>query len=198
MDVERFCTLRPFLYHLTFAENARLIERDGILRPANAFLSLTDVSQRRTSHVRSRIRGQEVRVRDQIPLVEKAIAFEPGWTLNRLIKLLNAQVFFWPGTADGPMGPGMKHIARYRMERPIVIRVPSRDIVFGTSRRYVRFSRYNSGAPRFSGGNPSPRGSRTFLPAVEFEGGIKQVIEVAIASEVRLPSNMECLSAQDF
>jgi hypothetical protein len=198
VDIERFCNFRPFLYHLTFAESVPIIERDGVLRPAASFLSGVVAGQRRTAHIQTLIGGRVVKIRDQKPFAEGAISFEDGWNPELFIRLLNAHVFFWPGTAAGPQKPGRAHLDRYREECPKVLRLNSTDILLDADRTPAKFSRYNSGAPRCSGGKRSPRGENTFLSASDFTGGMKQVVEVAVPSDVRLPSKIHWLSIEDL
>jgi hypothetical protein len=85
------------------------------------------------------------------------------------------------------VGAGLNHYERYRAECPAIF-------AFGYKHadpNSLRFSLYNSGAPRCSGGRYSPRGSRTYLPSNEFSGTALQVVEVVATGEFVLPTNVE-------
>lgn len=132
-----------------------------------------------------------VLIRDQKPLIDGAVEFEEGWDMKRFVQHVNQHVFFWPGTSSGPIEPGMNHFERYRAESPVILRFSTRCPDFAN----LKFSRYNSGAPRCSGGKHSPRGSRTYLPANEFPGTASKVIEVVAAGEYALPISVETSSS---
>ena len=182
---------RPHLLHLTAASNLPSITRTRQLRCANAFLSgaglATRSSERRLEHLTIPASEGDALLRDQKPLIEGAIAFEKGWDLARFIQYVNQHVFFWPCRPSGPMDPGMNHFERYRSESPVLLRVPTASI----DTTNLRFSRYNSGAPRCSGGKYSPRGGNTYLPAVDFEGTASEVVEVVVVGACALPRDAE-------
>ena len=182
---------RPYLLHLTAASNLSSIIRTRELRCANAFLSgaglETRSSERRLEHLTIQASEGVALLRDQKPLIEGAIAFEEGWDLARFVQYVNQHVFFWPCRKSGPMDPGMNHFERYHSERPVLLRFPTASIAAAN----LRFSRYNSGAPRCSGGKCSPRGGNTYLPAVDFEGTASEVVEVVVVGACALPRNAE-------
>ena len=76
---------------------------------------------------------------------------------------------------------------RYRSEAPAMLRLPTTALLEST----LNFSRYNSGAPRCSGGKYSPRGARTYLPASEFVGTASEVVEVVAIGACSLPRSVE-------
>ena len=195
-DIARLIRTRPFLYHLTARENVPSIIRDRELRCARLLLEGSDlshqISARRSEHLRVTNREGRTLIRDQKPLIEKNIAFESGWNLARLVEHINEHVFFWPGGASGPIGPGLNHFERYRSEAPAILRLPTTAI----TKTGLRFSRYNSGAPRCSGGKHSPRGGGTYLPATEFSGNASDVIEVVTVHMCALPSGVEVSNCQ--
>jgi len=187
----QFLRYRPHLYHLTAVENLKSIVSTQKLRCANALLEeaglLRQAVLRREEHLRVRTNEGTMLIRDQKPLVSGAIEFEEGWNLMRFVEYVNQHVFFWPGTAVGPINPGLNHFERYRTECPVILRIATED----ADPNSLRFSRYNSGAPRCSGGKYSPRGSRTCLAANEFPGTASEVIEVVATGEFALATNME-------
>jgi hypothetical protein len=187
----QFLRYRPHLYHLTAVENLKSIVSAQKLRCANALLKEAGLLQqavlRREEHLRLRTNEGTMLIRDQKPLVSGAIEFEEGWDLMRFVEYVNQHVFFWPGTAVGPINPGLNHFERYRAECPVILRLATQD----ADPNSLRFSRYNSGAPRCSGGKYSPRGSRTYLAANEFPGTASEVVEVVATGEFALPTNVE-------
>jgi hypothetical protein len=182
---------RPYLFHLTAASNLPLIERAGELRAAGVILVDTEQagrsSERRHEHLEVSTKIGSMQLRDQKPLIEGAIAFEDGWDLPRFIQLINQYVFFWPGSQSGPIKRGINHFERYRAERPVILRFPTAAL----SETRLRFSRYNSGAPRCSGGRRSPRGGNTYLNAADFSGSASEVVEVVVPERCPLPTGTE-------
>jgi hypothetical protein len=182
---------RPYLYHLTAVSNLPSIATTRQLRCASALLADAGIahrsSVRRLEHVAVSANAGSTMLRDQKPLIEGAIAFETGWDLARLVQHVNQHVFFWPGRSTGPIEPGMNHFERYRSEGPAILRFATAAM----SEESLRFSRYNSGAPRCSAGKYSPRGSATYLPAIEFRGTASEVVEVVAVGACMLPSSVE-------
>jgi hypothetical protein len=199
-DHGEFCRQRPFLYHLTdrrnlprIAEVNRLVcANDTIRDGARPELS----GQRRTRHTVVVVNGAEVRIRDQAPLREGQIAFEPGWNLARLVELLNSLVYFWPGTAQSPSVYGLRHLGRYLNEEPVVLKVPTAEM-FRLNPRPL-FCRYNSGSPRFTGGRASPRGSATFQAHPEDRLRANQVVEVVFERAASLPEDTQVLAIGEW
>ena len=190
-DPDQFLPIRPYLYHLTAMENLKSFVRTKKLRCANILLEEAGLQHhaalRREGHMSVPTNEGVVLIRDQRPLVNGAIEFEEGWDLARFVKHVNQHVFFWPGTAVGPIGPGLNHFERYRAECPVILRLATKHAGLNS----LRFSRYNSGAPRCSGGRYTPRGSRTYLPSNEFSGTASQVVEVVAIREFVLPTHVE-------
>lgn len=182
---------RPFLYHLTAASNLSSIIRTREFRCANVLLAESGLtshsSQRRIAHLAVPASNGSTLLRDQKPLIEGAIEFEDGWDMARFVQHVNQHVFFWPGGHQGPIKSGMNRFERYRAERPVLLRFP----IACLKQVDLRFSRFNSGAPRCSGGKYSPRGSNTYLPAVDFVGTASEVVEVVVAEACALPATAE-------
>jgi hypothetical protein len=182
---------RPFLYHLTASTNLPGIAESLRLQCANSLLAeagrIHQSSVRRLHHLPVLRNGRTTHLRDQTPLIEGAIEFEDGWDLARFVHHANQHVFFWPGRNSGPIGPGLNHFERYRAEAPAILRLPTTALLETT----LNFSRYNSGAPRCSGGKYSPRGARTYLPASKFVGTASEVVEVVAIGACSLPSSVE-------
>jgi hypothetical protein len=200
LDVPEFCHLRPFLFHLTAASNLNRIRAARKLFPAEALLQSAGLqnllSERRREHIIITADGAQVHIRDQRPLEPGWIAFESGWDLARLVLELNRHVFFWPGWERGPVRSGRSHFDRYQDESPVLLRLPSRSLLLAGSLTPL-FARVNSGAPRFSGGRPSPRGAATFSEAHSFPGTRKDVVEVVFRGSVAIPAEAEVASSID-
>lgn len=189
--LQRLLELRPYLFHLTAKSNLSSIARTQTLRSAALLLDEAGLkeqsSQRRLDHLNIRQGHDSVQIRDQKPLIEGAIAFENGWNIARLVQLINQHVFFWPGGHAGPINAGVNHFERYRNEEPVILRLATADLLD----KGLKFSRYNSGAPRCSGGKYSPRGNKTYVPAFDFPGTASEVVEVVAVGTCPLPENAE-------
>ena len=146
---------------------------------------------KRLEHEIVSINGFDILVRDQQPLHEASIAFESGWNFARWIAHVNQHVFFWPGSHLGPIRPGLNHYRRYASESPAFLRIPTRSLTSMNQVPQPLFCRFNSGAPRYSGGRPSPRGSSTYLEARAFDRSDSDVIEVVFRGSIALPSDSE-------
>jgi hypothetical protein len=185
---------RPYLYHLTASKNLQSIASTLRLRCASALLAEAGLTKqsavKREEHMSVSTNIGIVLIRDQSPLIEGAIEFEDNWDLKRFVEHVNQHVFFWPGNSIGPINPGLNHFERYRSESPAILRFATEQAVNAN----FKFSRYNSGAPRCSGGRYSPRGSRTYLPAHEFPGTASEVVEVVATGDCALPICVEVSS----
>ena len=190
-DHQTYSALRPFLYHLTARSN---LPRIQALRQLESAASLAEraheaalIEERRVSHVPIIVDGERVMLRDQSPLHARNMRLEDGWTLERFIAHLNQRVFFWPGRDTGPNDYGWRHFGRYEVESPVVVRVPFADLVSANEQVAPLFAKYNSGSPRWSGGEPPMRGSRTFVPADTAPFSASDVVEVTFRDTVTLP-----------
>lgn len=188
---DEFCALRPFLYHLSAAENIGRIMRMRQLLPTTDLLReagqphLTRV--RRRENMRVTIGRDTVLIRDQGPLHVGNLQLEAGWTVEDLLEEINARVFFWPGTADGPIDYGIRHFERNKHDA-VIVRVASADLFARHPR--IEFAKYNTGSPRCVGGKKSPRGPSTYLPETKCHFKRGEAVEVAIKGTVNLPSKV--------
>jgi hypothetical protein len=190
-EFSQLAAIRPYLYHLTATQNLAAIVKELELRCARTQLERAgkshEVSIKRQDHIELPFKSGTARIRDQKPLIEGAIAFEEGWDLARFVAHVNEHVFFWPGGPSGPVRSGLNHFDRYRVEGPAILRVRTESMLGAN----LKFCRYNSGAPRCSGGKYSPRGSRTYLPAREFPGIASEVVEVVAVGACILLGSVE-------
>ncbi len=195
MKPERLIRYRPWLYHLTSRENLTAIRKERRLESAARLLEAAersgDIREKRPAHQVIEVRGKQRLLRDQQPLYAGNIEFEDSHKFEDVVAMLNRYVFFWPGKEDGPSDYGVRHFQRYQSERPVVIRIRTKDALKGSRRDGLRLCAYNSGAPRCSAGRKSPRGPETFLPLSEFPHGVSRVVEVVVEHEVELPTGAE-------
>lgn len=192
---ERLLSLRPFLFHLTASSNLnRIVETGRIESAGNLAASARRedlLRERRRSHERIQIDGAEVELRDQCPLHAGNMTLEPGQTLGDFVALLNARVFFWPGTGTGPIPYGMRHYQRYAAEKPSILRVGTAVLLDENPSRQPLLCRYNSGSPRCSNGAKSPRTSHTFVAEEEADFTAGEIVEITFIDYVKLPPSFE-------
>jgi hypothetical protein len=159
---------------------AVLMERSGRIELLRA---------RRPGPVQVHIGDAVVWLRDQGPLYEGHARFPTGFTFADLIESLNRRIFFWPGTAAGPISYGMRHFGAYKKEKPAFLRIDFQALLLANPAAVPRYCKYNSGSPRCSNGVKSPRGTDTFLLAADFDGTPSKVVEVTFDSEITLPAS---------
>lgn len=190
LDIERFVRLRPVLYHLTATPNAARIRDTGLICPASALYRSAgmtpSIRTRRAKGQWIEFGGERVHIRDQAPLHRGNIMFSGGWKFEDLVAHLNDHVFFWPGTASGPIAYGLRHFQRYAGDDTAVLSFDTRAVFAANLKPGPRFCKYNSGSPRCSKGRGSPRGPDTFLDARAFPHNPSEVIEVTFPSIVSL------------
>ncbi len=186
--LDTFARLRPVLYHVTRPENRPAIAADGWLRPA-AELAGPDAPPRllpRPDAVPVTFAGRPVLLNDQKPLNPKYLDLDPGWDLPRWLAHLDQRVFFWPGTAAGPVAAGRNHLACYAKLGGVVLALPTAELFARNPGVPVEFARVNTGAPS-PRNRPNRRGGDTFRPCDRFAGTAADVVEVTLAGPVALP-----------
>lgn len=198
MDINKFVTLRPCLYHITDELNLEIIRQDLQLKStANLvrMLELADADNflrtRRVGHKKLRTGNLSISIRDQDPLSEKIASknLEDGISFSDFVYMLNSRVFFWAKEKDM-----IGHYTRYsnQNEYPVILKLSTKDL-FDANINEPQFCRLNSGAPRCSSyykeGAP-PRGRNTFVPAHQYEGLPSSVREVTFENFCQLPENI--------
>jgi hypothetical protein len=191
--LDKFFDDRPYLFHLTARENLlglkakRRIDSTEQLLFSAGLESLLE--QKREHALTVEVEGRSINIRDQIVLYENNIDFEGGWSFANLIRELNRRVFFWPGTADGPIETGQNHFRHYAHEQPVVLRTRTDELFRMNANCDPQFCKYNSGSPRCSDGRASPRGPNTFQMAGDPDRELipTKVKEVTFIGHVRLP-----------
>jgi len=192
---EQYARLRPYLYHLTAAQNIDRIRATGHLDSTSNLLRASGLCElvgvRRKSSRRIMIGGATVVLRDQMPLTQANITFTHGWAMEDFVNDLNGRVFFWSGWESRPIAYGLRHYRRYLSEGPTVIRVNFQSLIDCNPGRDPLFCKYNSGSPRCNAGKRSPRGSQTFLNAGQCPYNISDVVEVTFIDRVFLPTDTD-------
>lgn len=193
--IEQFASVRPYVYHLTARQNLYRLRRTARLESATRLLTAAGnegmLSQKRRQTVEVAVNGETIFVRDQAPLHAGNIRFEGGWDMQDLLSDLNSRVFFWPGSAQGPISYGLRHFQRYELEQPILLRVGFLSLIEANNGSQPMFCRFNSGSPRCSKGVGSSRGPNTFTAAhgADFTPG--KVVEVTYLNEALLPADAQ-------
>jgi hypothetical protein len=201
MNLTSFSNLRPYLYHLTASRNLPSILLDRRLDCATELLGPTAKSQariRRSESLAVESGGKNVVLRDQRPLHPGNCDLQEGWSFEDFVEHLNSFVYFWPGKASKPVRSGINHFARYQYEDAVVLKVRTVDLISANPNSTPRVSRVNSGAPRWSGGRASPRGSRTFLPLADFDGTASDVVEFVFEGRIHLPPDVDVLRRPEW
>ncbi len=189
-ELDQFIRTRPVLYHLTRRSNAERIQRMQRMQTAVEILTLAGrpewFRQRRRESVVVGVNGDSVHLRDQAPLHKGNVGLHEGWSFEDLVLYLNNHVFFWPGTAKGPIEYGRRHFARYAGEDNAILVFQTSELFTSNVDKGPRFCAFNSGSPRCTDGRKSPRGPATFQSHSETGCTPGRVIEVTFAHEVSL------------
>lgn len=193
--LDQLAALRPYVYHLTARENLPRIQRTRALACTSHLLLAAGRSDiltaRRRTHVPVTMADGVVLLRDQAPLHKGNMALEAGWTFEDFVRTLNDRVFFWPGGADGPIDYGRRHFSRYISEEPVLLRIPTHQLLADNDHDMIELCRFNSGSPRWNSGRASPRGPDTFVAAEQASFRPSNVVEVTVLEKVDLPSETE-------
>lgn len=192
MDRERFAHIRPFLYHATSRENLAGIKAEAFLDPAAALMRRSGRADllrwRRRQPIALHVGDHIAIVGDQIPLDPDTISLERGWAFEDFVEYLNEHVFFWPGTAEGPLKTGVHMPVGLEDEHTIMLRLPTADL-FSVNEDEPRFCPVNVRAVRSEDARRSRRGSHLFAIAAEFGRRETDVVEVGYRSRVELPAS---------
>ncbi len=190
---QRYSRNRPYLYHLTDRSNLDHIRETNNILPAARLMELAgrvDLRRaRRREHERLIIGRKSILTRDQAPLHQGNVELINGFSFEDLVESINRRSFFWPGTAVGPISCGVRHFERYQEERPIILQIAFQSLLDVNRGVDPLYCKYNSGSPRCSNGNKSPRGPDTFLSSGRFKGTPSQVVEVTFDVPIMLPAD---------
>ena len=195
MELDKFITYNPYLYHLTSVQNAKNIIAIQKLYSANALIDMSGDKKeqavkrnKRFTHLPLIVDGIEISLRDQRPISEKALAkcLTDNWSVGDFLFHLNDRVFMWP-----TLNRLTRHFNRYANEKPVIFRFSTKDIL--TANPHVKFARLNTGATRansYLGGKAPERGPKTFLSADDYHLSVGSVAEVTFEKS--------CIIAGDF
>lgn len=190
-DAESFARTRPYLYHLTASANLPAIRARGKLCSAMQLCEeageRSALSGKRKRCVELRLRsGEHAVLRDQAPLHAGNVSLEGGWTFEDVLLDLNSRVFFCPGKECWLTRYARAHFDTYEGTDAVVLRMPTAAILANAE---AEFSRFNSGAPRTSGGRKSPRGPATFQARPNWPPS--ETVEVTLRCEIDLPATVD-------
>jgi hypothetical protein len=199
-DTQRFLSLRPYVYHVTWTGNTARIRSTGQLQSAATLINKAGCNERlrerRSDNLQLRVGKGDIRLQSQSPLHAGNISFDNGWDMGDLVEYLNGLVFFWPGTAEGPNPYGQRHLESLRRAgSSALLRIGTTDLLKSNPTAVPLFCPFNSGSPRCVGARKSPRGSNTFLPSDMFLGTCKDVKELTFLTHVLLPKSTEFRSS---
>lgn len=197
IELAKLTALSPYLYHVTYQSSVSRIRRLRRLESADALLKaggqLEWLRKRRGSMIRFVVDGESIVLTDQLPINEKKIAFQEGWTLPDLIEAINRRVFFWRGSDAGLLRSNQGHFGKYENagNQMVFIRVLFQETNRLNAERGPELCKHNSGAARQYDGEPIPRGPKTFVrpPEADFQRG--EVQEVVFCDFVALPDAAE-------
>lgn len=200
-DLKSLIKLRPFLYHLTAADNVPLLRRTRHLVSTARLLAESNRSELTRIPRRGPLQVPRddgvVEICDQDPLVKANIDFQSEGTFEDVVENLNRRVYFWPGGQGGPIGHGLRHFKRYQWKRPVLLRAEFALVLKTNPGVIPELCAFNSGAPRCSGGKKSPRGNETFVQATSFPRRPSEVVEVTFVDQIRLPDSTESALSPD-
>lgn len=195
LSLDSYSLSRPYLFHLTHRANVDFLRKTGSLLPAAILMERSGrndlLRARRPDPIPVSVGAGVVWLRDQGPLYKGNVKLSNGYIFEDLVENLNRRIFFWPGTAAGPSSYGKRHFERYQEEKPVILRIRFEALLEANPIATPRYCRYNSGSPRCSNGEKSPRGPGTFVLAAEFNETPSKVVEVTFDTEIRLPANTE-------
>jgi cupin 2 domain-containing protein len=186
-----------YLYHLTYVSSLARIRRN--MRLDSAAKMINDarrddlLQERRTGLQRLVIEEDEIILTDQRPLHAANVSFEGGWSLGNLVEAINRRVFFWRGDKKGLLERDRNHFETYQNDgvHLAFLRMPFGDMVNANRNNHPEFCQYNSGGPRSSNGEKSPRGPNTFVRAPQADFSIGDIREVVFNESVNLPDSTQ-------
>jgi hypothetical protein len=147
--------------------------------------------KKRSGPERVTVEGETIVLRDQGPLYAGKAKFPRGYAFEDFVESLNSRIFFWPGTSKTPILYGIRHFEHYEHEKPVLLRIKFQSLLDSNPRAVPLFCRFNSGSPRCSYGNRSPRGPDTFVSADDFRETPSRVVEVTFDRQLTLPADTE-------
>jgi hypothetical protein len=193
ISTEDFSRLRPFVFHVTARENLSFLRSSQRICTTLNLLESAGRSEladtRRREYLILKLPDGTVVLKDQKPLIEANTELSEGWRFSDFVRFLNGFVYFWPGSQSGPIGPGRRLLQHYEVDGPLVLRVPTVDLLQKNSSLRPLFSAFNSGAPRYHSGRKAKRGPDLFSEADKFPRKASEVRELAFRGNTVLPES---------
>lgn len=182
-------------YHVTSDANLVSIRQSRVLWPTQTLLKRAKhpyfLRRRRTRDVLLQIEGQQVLIRNQVPLDPNSLYLRATVTLAEYVACLNSFVYFWPGTTLGPREDGVRMFERTNGTVSIVIRVPTRSLIDTNRDSPTYVATCNTGVAWIDQGPRSQRGPEVFQTVGSFSEPPASIHEICFGGEVRLPTDAE-------
>lgn len=181
MTLSEFTYYRPYLYHVTHAQNVDLILKTKKILSTSLLTNDTDFLQ--TKRLKD-IVINDIVIRNQAPLTDALQKCLIGCTVKQFIQLLNSKVFFYASLNDITL-------------EGTVLMVKTRDLFKNNN---PLFSVLNSGAPRSHqayNNKPAPRTLTMFTDA-KLVPSYHKVKEVVFDKQVILPDQIWKKDNQEF
>jgi len=201
ISLSKFSKYRPFLFHATRSDNI-----PGLRRLREIFcVSKLKGDQGGDNGIRGDsevllFQNFLVKLGDQHPLQVGHIHWQGGWNLTTLLESLDNRVFFFPGK-DEQLPEACENFVRRKSSRGIqmkILRMPTSAVMDASDASRFEFCKYNSGAPRTTLGNKSPRGPDTFVHATKAPFRISEVYEVTVFGSVKIPKTTMILDTEGW
>jgi hypothetical protein len=195
MTHAQFFNIWTHSYHVTSAANLVSIRQSRVLLPTQTLLKQAKrhyfLRRRRTRDVLLRIEGQQILIRNQVPLDPYSLDLGATGTLPEYVACLNSFVYFWPGTALGPREDGVRMFERTNGTLSIVIRMPTRSLIDTNPASPTYVATCNTGVAWTEQGTRSRRGPDVFQPVETFSEQPSSIHEICFGGDVRLPEDAE-------
>jgi hypothetical protein len=183
--IDKYVQIRPYAYHVSQRANLARLARTRRLESSANLIRRADESEllrrRRDEPTRIQVDGDTVILQDQLPLVFASAQLAEGWSEGDFVEFINEHVFFWPGTAHGPIKYGDRLLEHYEEQGPAVLRVRTRALLSANPGMTPLFCPFNSGATRMQGGRRVSRGPDLFMPARSFPRTPGKAVELVFA-----------------
>jgi hypothetical protein len=136
------------------------------------------------------VEGGLVEVRDNLPFRPGSAKFDGDMTLSGFMEELNSRVFLWPGSADGPIATGRKHLQHYSELGGVrILRFSLQELIRANPDRTLEVTFCNSGSARHQKGLPVSRGRHTFQSVPPLAGAPSDVKEITFIGHASLPTS---------
>ncbi|CAN5382829.1 hypothetical protein BH11PSE4_BH11PSE4_02150 [soil metagenome] len=190
ISLERFVRYRQFLFHATREENLDCLRSSREFFSAGLMkISPSALRKPRRDNEAASFSGSKILLGDHLPLRERNIDWQGDWNFQKLLGELDRRVFFFPAKGEDIPSDCDRFITPKigRSLRMAVLRIPTRSLIEHNADAIIEFCKFNSGAPRASGGLKSPRGPQTFTSPQSSDFKVAQIREVTFLDSAKLP-----------